>query len=363
MRIGFHSPLPPARTGVADYSAALLGALRNFGDVALAPEQADIHLYHLGNNQLHRGIYQRALDRPGIVVLHDAVLQHFFLGNLDEQGYVDEFVHNYGEWNRDLAGALWRGRASSGTDSRYFQYPMLKRIAERSLAVVVHNPSAAQMVRRHAPSTPVVEIPLLFQPPALPASSEASRFRQSLGIHPGAFVFGIFGYMRESKRILPVLRAFEKVKGRAALLFAGEWISSDLARAAAPFLKRPGVFRIHHTPEPEFWRAALCVDACINLRYPTAGETSQISIQMMGIGKAVMVTAGPETSRMPETACLRIETGIAEESAISDHMVLLCGFPSIAREIGRQAAEFVASNHSADRAAGLYWKTLCDYRS
>lgn len=362
MKVGFHSPLPPARTGVADYSAALLGALRKFGEVAVSPEGADIHLYHLGNNELHRRIYERALERPGIVVLHDAVLQHFFLGSLDEQSYTNEFVHNYGEWSRNLARELWRGRASSGTENRYFQYPMLKRIAERSLAVVVHNPSAAQMVKRHAPSTPVVEIPLLFQPPALPARSEALRFRQSLGIHPGAFVFGIFGYMRESKRILPILRAFEKVKGRAALLFAGKWISSDLARAAAPFLKRPGAFRIDHTPEPEFWRAALCVDACINLRYPAAGETSQVSIQMMGIGKPVMVTAGLETSRMPETACLRIEAGIAEESAISDHMVLLCGFPAMAREIGREAADYVASAHSADRAAELYWKTLCDYR-
>jgi len=78
--VGFDAPLPPARTGVADYAAALLSALRRRGTVEVNPRRADVWLYHLGNNQLHRDIYRRALARPGIVVLHDAVLQHFFLG-------------------------------------------------------------------------------------------------------------------------------------------------------------------------------------------------------------------------------------------------------------------------------------------
>ena len=50
LRVGFHSPLPPARTGVADYSASLLTALRALGPVELSPSRADVHLYHIGNN-------------------------------------------------------------------------------------------------------------------------------------------------------------------------------------------------------------------------------------------------------------------------------------------------------------------------
>src|ERR1035438_10034326 len=131
MTLGFYSPLPPARTGVADYAAALLAELRRHGPVDVAPERCDVALYHLGNNPLHAGVYRRALQQPGVVTLHDAVLHHFLLGQLDEMSYVEEFVYNYGEWNRGLAGELWRGRAASGTDPRYFEYPMLKRVAER----------------------------------------------------------------------------------------------------------------------------------------------------------------------------------------------------------------------------------------
>src|SRR5579859_6079285 len=162
MTIGFHSPLPPASTGVADYSAALLTALRKRGRVECGARNADVQLYHVGNNQLHRAIYERALREPGIIVLHDAVLHHFFLGSLTEQQYVDEFVYNYGEWNVDLAHALWKSRARSATDPRYFEYPMLKRIAERSLAVIVHNSAAAGIVRSHAAAARVHEIPHLF---------------------------------------------------------------------------------------------------------------------------------------------------------------------------------------------------------
>src|SRR5262249_14011780 len=141
--------MPPEKTGVADYSAALLDGMRKLGPIG---EDGDIALYHLGNNHLHREIYARALERPGAVVLHDAVLNHFFLGALDEAAYIDEFIVNYGEWTRGLASELWRNRARSAADPRYFEYPMLKRVAERSRAVIVHNPAAACAVQRHVPN-------------------------------------------------------------------------------------------------------------------------------------------------------------------------------------------------------------------
>ena len=154
MTAGFHAPLPPARTGVADYAAALLSALKRRGSVEVDSTTADVHLYHLGNNSLHREIYERALARPGVAVLHDAVLHHLLLGSLESGQYVEEFVYNYGEWHREFAMELWRARRLSGTDPRYFRYAMLRRIAETSRAVIVHNPAAAAIV----PSTSATDV-------------------------------------------------------------------------------------------------------------------------------------------------------------------------------------------------------------
>jgi glycosyltransferase involved in cell wall biosynthesis len=363
---GFYAPLPPARTGVADYAAALLAELRRHGRVEVAPDHCDVALYHLGNNALHAAIYRRALERPGVVVLHDAVLHHFLLGQLDEADYLDEFVYNYGEWTRGLARELWRGRSGSGADSRYFEYPILKRIAERSRAVVVHNPAAAQAVLRHAPGARVVEIPHLFQAPDLAGEAAAIRYRQHLGVEAGTFLFGVFGYLRESKRLSGVLEAFVDVHRqlpRTALLVAGAFVSTDLERAVRPLLSAGGVLRLPHLTDREFWLAASAVDACINLRDPAAGETSGIAIRLMGIGKPVLMTESLECSRFPEDGCVRIAPGLAERDSLTQHMILITSMTAVASAIGRRGAGHIHERHRVDQAGKQYWDLLCDTHS
>jgi glycosyltransferase involved in cell wall biosynthesis len=348
---------------VADYAAALLAELRNQGPVEVAPERCDAPLYHLGNNGLHAEIYRRALEKPGVVVLHDAVLHHFLLGQLSEAEYIEEFVYNYGEWHRGLACELWRARAAAGADERYFRYPMLRRIAERARIVVVHNPAAARAVKEHAARARVEEIPHLFASPELPGEADALRYRQQIGIDPGAFVFGAFGYLRESKRLVSVLEAFATVhaeRQRTALVVAGEFVSRDLERAVEPLLAAPGVVRLPYLEDQEFWLAASAVDACINLRYPGAGETSGIAVRMMGIGKPVLLTGGEECSRIPEEACVRIATGAGERESLRQHMLLITSISGVAAAIGLRGAGYVAAHHRVTQVGKRFWDLLCE---
>jgi glycosyltransferase involved in cell wall biosynthesis len=363
MTAGFFSPLPPARSGVADYSAALLSELRRHGRVEVAPKRSDAALYHLGNNGLHAGVYRRAIANPGVVVLHDAVLNHFFLGQLSEAAYVDEFVYNYGEWNRALGRELWRARAGSAADERYFRYPMLKRAVERARAVVVHNPAAAAAVKEHAGGARVVEIPHLFASPQLPDETAVLRYRASLGVPPGTFLFGVFGYLRESKRVAAVVESFTRVHAempRAGLLIAGQFVSSDLKRALSPLLEAPGIWRLPYLAESELWLAARAVDACINLRYPAAGESSGITVRMMGIGKPVLLSEGLETAPFPEGACVRIATGLAERDSLHHHMILLTSMAEVARTIGLRGAGHIAEHHRVEEIGQRFWDLLCE---
>jgi glycosyltransferase involved in cell wall biosynthesis len=362
MTVGFHSPLPPARTGVADYSAALLAALSAHGDVSVSPRNADINLYHLGNNQLHRPIYEEALRKPGVVVLHDAVLQHFFLGSLDHQAYVEEFAFNYGEWTRGFADELWNGRASS-LSARYFDHPMLRRIANASRAVVVHNPAAARMVLRHTPGARVYEVPLLFRRLEVPQAADVLRFRLACGIKPGEFVFGVFGFLRESKRLSAVLQVIRRMPRHVRLMIAGETVSTNLERALDLQMADRRVIRIPYLPGHRLWTAVLAADACINLRFPAAGETSDITVHAMGLGRPVIVSESLENSRFPETACARVEHGASECESLFSHMVLMVEVPSAARQIAQQGAAWVRERHSVERAAARYWEILCSHRS
>lgn len=366
MTVGFYSPLPPARSGVAAYAAGLLAALRRLGDVKTkGGGRVDVRLYHLGNNQLHRPFYEQAMAEPGVVVLHDAVLQHFYLGSMDEAEYINEFVFNYGEWERDAATDYYRNRAASGMDWRYFTKPMLRRLAERSIAVVVHNPAAARMVLDHNPRANVVEIAHYYDCPFPPQPDARARTRIAWAADERTCVFGVFGYLRESKRLQTIVRAFVRLHAEYAdtrLIVAGDFSSPDLGKAIGPLLAHSGIRVYPHLPESDFWRVADAVDCCLNLRYPSAGETSGIGVRLMGLGKAVCFTDGDEVRNLPKAGCIRISPGLEETEELFENMKITVKFPEIRRAIGMRAAAHVRDFHGLERVAGQYWKTLCAFR-
>jgi hypothetical protein len=88
MRVAYYSPMPPSRSGIADYSALLLPELSRRVDVVVAKQgrfrrdpAADIALYHVGNDaEAHGWIVEALRRRPGVVVLHDFVLHHLVVG-------------------------------------------------------------------------------------------------------------------------------------------------------------------------------------------------------------------------------------------------------------------------------------------
>lgn len=355
MTVGFFAPLPPARTGVADHAAHLLTILRAAGAVEVQPQRAGINLYHLGNNLLHVEIYRNALRTPGVIVLHDAVLHHFLLGLLSRDEYIEEFVFNYGEQNRASGIALWRDRATSAADERYFAHPMLRRICAASRAIIVHNPAAAKMVLAHVPEARVVEIPLLWFEDPEPGTAETEATRRALGVDPDEMLCGLFGHLRESKRVRVVAEACAEAGVR--LLAAGE-CASDLERALRPALSQPFVIRRGYTPPAEFRNLACAVDVCANLRYPSAGETSAISIRLMAAGKPVLLTASEENSRYPADGCLRIEPGLPEKAHLVEALVWLRRSPIYGREIGERAAAYIHREHASARVAESYWNVL-----
>jgi glycosyltransferase involved in cell wall biosynthesis len=357
-KVGYFSPMPPAATGVADYSAALLPYLRALGLVEVNPATCEVGIYHIGNNLLHREIYERALARPGIVVLHDATLNHFYLGLNDRNAYLTEFISNYGEWALSTAETLWEERARAGADPRYFEYPMLKRIVLAAKAVIVHNPLAAKVVREHVPEASVVEIPHLFVMPKM--VSDRKTFRESLRLNAHTLLVGAFGHQRETKRLPVLVRAFDlavRAGTDARLLISGEFVSKTYARAIEPLLGE-SVLRTGYLAEEDFWRYAAATDVCVNLRYPTAAETSGMAIRMMGIGKPVVFTNDAAIERFPQNSCLRVDVGPAEEEMLAGYIAWLAREPEAGAAIGRNAAAHIAVEHAPEKIAAAYWDVI-----
>jgi glycosyltransferase involved in cell wall biosynthesis len=366
VRIGYHAPPPGSHSGVADYAETLRVALGTLGRLDSGAGTADVHLYHLGNNRLHEQIYTRALATPGVIVLHDAVLQHFHLGRFSREEYLSEWVYNYGEWNRNLGAELWEERRRASVDARYFRYPMLRRVIERSRRIIVHNPGAAAIVAAQGGRN-IDVIPHFCAVDEDSLTVEAAQLRNQLGIGQGTRLFGIFGYLREPKRILQCIRAFTRlhaIRPQTALLIAGECGSSDLARLLETEARQhsgvtQAIKRVGYLSDRELRIAAGMVDCCLNLRYPGAGETSGIAIRLMGEAKPVILTDSAENADFPPAAALRVRPGVAEAEELFEHMLLVTEYPGIARDIGRVARNHIRRHHGLDTVAKRYWEVLC----
>lgn len=367
MNLALVSPLPPASSGVADFAARLAAGLSRFHDVRAIHDAAgvelrefDQRLYQIGNNPLHGPAYEAALAVPGVVELHDAVLHHFLLGRLEEEAYIEEMVYNGGEWLRDRARALWARRGASAGDEQFFRYPLLRRVTESADKVIVHNPAAGRLAhescRERHPE--IVEIPHFIDPPPPLPAERLRAVRRELGVEPDALLIGCFGYQRPTKRLRSVLEAVQRLEHPWKLLVAGAFVSKDYEASLNLLLQSPGVIRTGHLSPQRLHELAAAVDVCVNLRWPTAGETSGIAMRLLAAGKPVIVTESEEWAGFPDGALVRIDHGPAEAEMLAAQLNLLGREPQLRRAIGAAGQAHVRDLHDFERVLDLYRAAL-----
>lgn len=127
--LAFISPLPPAKSGIANYSAELISALSrhyvidviveqyekltdpyiiakcNIMDFKFFEENVDQYeriLYHFGNSDFHGYMFKLLYDYPGVVVLHDffisGVVAHIDLAMAELPGIWSQELYKSGGW-------------------------------------------------------------------------------------------------------------------------------------------------------------------------------------------------------------------------------------------------------------------------
>src|SRR6266702_4799443 len=145
MRVAYFSPLPPARSGIADYSEALIESLRPLVELeifsgaekAYDPARFDVALYHVGNNSFHGFVYETALRHPGVVVLHESNLHHLIADITIKRNNWDAYLREceYEGGPAALAFAERVRKLEVGPD--YEGIPMTRRLLESARGVVV----------------------------------------------------------------------------------------------------------------------------------------------------------------------------------------------------------------------------------
>jgi len=366
MRVAFFSPLPPCRSGTADYSETLIEHLKPLVDLEVFadadrpfdPSRFDIALYHLGNNSFHSFVYEAALKHPGVLVMHESNLHHLItdltIRRNDWDGYLRACEYEGGAEARAFAQ---RVRALEvGPD--YERLPMTRRVLESARAVVVHSQFMVDEMHAAGFNGPIARIPHGAWIP----DADRNAWRYRLGIDETTPLIGIFGFLKPYKRIAESLRAFRRllrVAPAAKMILVGEPHPEFPLESLIRSLGLSAAVRVMgFTPIADFTGYMAACDMVLNLRYPTVGESSGSLLRALGLGKAVLVSNIGAFQEFPDDVCLKVPVGAGEEDLIFEYLNLLASRPDVARALGERAARYVNDECNWDRVAGLYTSFL-----
>ncbi|MEI9813201.1 MAG: glycosyltransferase [Acidobacteriota bacterium] len=371
MRLAFFSPLPPSRSGIADYSETLIEHLRDLADLDVFSEPSAafdaslyaVPIYQLGNNPFHIFAYEAAMEYPGIVVLHEANLHHLIADMTIKRGNWDAYLREVEVDGGPDALAYARRYVQPLRRGPDYDLPMLTSILKRSKAVIVHSEAVADVVRAGGFTGPIAKIPH----GAWTRDYDGATYRAKLGIAPNTPLFGIFGFLKPYKRITETLRAFRRFieeRPDARLILVGEAHSNlPLGNLITSLGLGAHVRHIDYAPIEDFNGYMAACDAVINLRYPTVGETSGTLLRALGLGKPVLVSEIGSFREYPDDVCLKVPVDASEEEHILEYMRLLVNKPEIAKALGHNARTWVERECNWPSVAKRYVEFACQVAS
>ena len=368
--------MPPSKSGIADYSEALVGELSKRAEVevfdspgkAFDPALFDAALYHVGNNPHHDFVYETALRHSGFVVMHEANLHHLVahltITRDDWDAYVAECEYDGGKVALEFAHRV--RRLEIGPD--YEGVPMTRRLLQASKAVIVHSDYVARLTREQGFAGPVAVIPHgVWVPEMTPRTTQRTNrhaIRHELGLDELTPLIGAFGHIKPYKRIAESLRAFRRVvklEPRARMILVGEphpeFPVDQMIRTLG---LREYVRLIGFAGIEKFVGYMDACDVVLNLRYPTVGETSGSLQRAFGLGKAVIVSDVGSFSELADDICLKIPPGAGEEDLIFEYLNVLVSRPDLARAMGDRAKQWVAKECDWTTVAGRYLDFMSD---
>ena len=366
IKLAFFSPLPPARSGIADYSAALLDELGRLVEVEtfsarparFDPNNFDAILYQVGNNSHHDFCYETALQHPGVVVVHEANLHHLIADMTIKRGDWDAYMQAIEQEGGPVALEYAQRVRALEIGPDYEGVPMLRRLLSRSKAAIVHSGCVESELRNAGFQGPVAIIPHGAWIP------EASRldYRTRLGLDETTPLIGIFGFLKPYKRIAESLRALRRlvrVQPNVKMILVGEPHPELALESLIHSLDLASHVRIlGFQPIEEFVGYIAACDTILNLRYPTVGENSGTLMRALGLGKAVIVSAVGSFSELPDSICLKAPVDASEEDHLFEYLNLLVSRSDVRSALGARAREWVETECAWPKVAKKYAEFL-----
>lgn len=384
-RLAYVSPLPPERTGIADYSAELLPSIASTYEIDVIVDQEavwdlsgksnyavrkvewfvnnwDIYdrvIYHFGNSVFHQHMFDLLKIIPGVVVLHD-----FFLGDVVAQMDSSNFESKI--WNRELYHShgyeAVRARCHAPEHSEIvWKYPCNLSVLENALGVIVHSQNSISLAEdwygielsRH-----ILEIPHL----RVPATNVSKKNARSiLGVAEEVTLvcaFGILGPTKLNHRLLNAwLNSALAKQSDCHLIFVGENHQGEYGRELETriqgSLARGRISITGWVNSQTFHHYLAATDIGVQLRSLSRGETSGTVLDCMNYGVATIVNSNGSMAELDQEAVWLLPDSF-EETELVNALEVLWRSPERRFSIGERARQVILDRHSPDKCAQRY---------
>lgn len=388
-RIAYVSPLPPERSGIADYSVRILQTLVPHFEIDLIVAQPEVVLppelnmlewhdaawlrqhadefahiiYQFGNSPFHSFMLGLLEEHPGVVVLHD-----FYLSSM--LAYEQATGQMPGVWSHALLEshgyfALRQSLTTEGWEQAKQIYPSNLGILRKATHVVVHSEYARSLASHWYGPEAGRNWSQAHQPRALPAVHNRAAARRSLGIPEDAFVVCNFGFVAPTKHSLELLQAWISAQFQhdtaCELIFVGENEGGDYGRqmnytiAAAGADKR---IRISGwTSEETYLNYLQAADVGVQLRTGSRGETSATVLDCMIYGLPTVINANGSMAEFPRDAVLLLPDKFTQGELVNALLTLRSN-TKVRSDLGNAALALMKVRNSPEHCGALYRQAL-----
>ncbi len=370
MRIAWFTPFSP-RSAIGHYSDIITGLLADRHEVVVyasesgrlgprpcrlpvrrlppSPDDAlltdlesfDLFVYNMGNHfQFHRAIYNLAVLRPGVVILHDLVLRDFFSAYyIDEpERLADSLVYAHGAEAKGQAHDIRQGEHEERLeDPARLALPLFRPALHRARGVVVHSEYAAGRVRSVCPA-PLTAIDFPFPFPA----DSPSRPSQDRSGRVKVLTFGVLNANKLVHVTLHAIATSPLLRQSVEFTVVGDGPAhyvKELRRQIRDEGLDDCVRLEGYQPDEVLAEHLSQADVVVNLRNPHLGESSWSLVEALGSGAAAVVWGHGFYDEFPDTVLCKVHS----EAELLPTLERLVARPQYRVELGRRAREHVRS--------------------
>jgi glycosyltransferase involved in cell wall biosynthesis len=383
-RLAYVAPLPPERSGIADYSAELLPELARHYDIDVISPQAalsdpwiaancplrgiewfrshagrfDRVLYHMGNSTYHSHMVDLMETVPGVVVLHD-----FFISGL--ASHLELTGAEPGFWTAALYDshgyAAVARRFSADTAGVIFDYPCNIRVLRAALNVIVHSDNSRKLASSWFGPGAAERWQLIPHMRVPVQNGQRVKARTALGLDETSFVvcsFGLLGPTKLNDRLLAAwLASALAADQRCVLVFVGENAGGDYGAAIeATIAASPARARIKITgwaDEALYRQYLAAADVGVQLRTKSRGETSGTVLDCMNYGLATIINAHGSLADLPDDVVFKLPDAF-DDAALTAALERMRDDGAERQRLGTAGRDTIRTAHAPRRCADAY---------